>query len=517
MSIVRFFDAGARAHSSSVCLQGPAGDVWTYSEALSKTVRIARGLIARGFSKGFHGAVLSGNKAEALIAILGVCRAEGVWLPVNARNTWQTNAEFLKDMDCDVLFFESRWKEDVQRIRAQVTNIRLFVCLEELDRELSLRGLMASQPDGFFTPDWDPEGTAMIMATGGTTGRSKGAMLTNRNFSNTFASHMSVFNIAQRMTMLVAAPISHTAGAISLPFLARGARLVMMDGIEPQKLLQKIQDEKVNILFLPPTVIYVLLAQPNVREFDYSSLKYLLYGAAPMSPDKLVEAIEVFGPVMTQMYGQSEVPGAISALSADEHLVDGKPAPRARLLSAGRPFPFVRVEILCDDDCIAFAPGVRGEIIVQGDTVMKGYYKNPDATAQSRWGPWHRTGDIGELDENGYLTIVDRKKDMIITGGFNVYSTEVEAALMSHTAVKDCAVIGIPDEKWGEAVKAIVELRPGAPVEADSLREFARERLGGVKAPKSVEIVDSLPRSAAGKVLKKDLRRKYWTGLERSV
>jgi fatty-acyl-CoA synthase len=518
VSIVRFFDEGARANPHAVCFQDLTGKTWSYSKVLEKSVRIARGLAQRGFAKGFHGAVLSGNTADAFVAILGVCRAEGVWLPVNARNAAASNAEFLHDMDCDVLFFQARWKEDVDRIQRDVSRIRLFVCIDsEMDGCDSLEQLVAGESPEFFTPQWEPDATVMIMATGGTTGRSKGAMLSNRNLAGTFASHMSVLNITPRMTMLAAAPISHTAGVLSLPFLARGARLVLMDGIDPQALLRVIENERVNVLFLPPTVIYMLLTQPNVREFDYSSLKYLLYGAAPMSPDKLIEAMDVFGPVMIQMFGQAEVPGAISALSVEEHYANGEPAPRARLLSAGRPFPFVRVEILDDDEHLVRQPGVSGEIIVQGDTVMKGYYKNSIATAQSRWGSWHRTGDVGMFDREGYLTIVDRKKDMIITGGFNVYSTEVEAVLMAHPEVKDCAVIGVPDDRWGEAVTGIVELRPGAVLKAEALREFARARLGGVKTPKVIEIVEFLPRSAVGKVLKKDLRAKYWTGRERAV
>ena len=236
-----------------------------------------------------------------------------------------------------------------------------------------------------------------------------------------------------------------------------------------------------------------------------------------MSPDKLAEAMAVFGPVMVQIYGQAEVPGSISVLTLEDHLENGTPAPRQRLLSAGRRFPFTRVAIMDDAGCLLHQPGAVGEIVAQGDIVMQGYYKNPEATAEARRNGWHCTGDVGYFDEQGFLYIVDRKKDMIVTGGFNVFSSEVEAAVMAHAAVKDCAVIGVPDEKWGEAVKAVVELRPDQLMKTDELIEFVKSRLGSVKAPKTVEIVAELPRSAVGKVLKKEVRKRYWQGQERMV
>jgi acyl-CoA synthetase (AMP-forming)/AMP-acid ligase II len=299
--------------------------------------------------------------------------------------------------------------------------------------------------------------------------------------------------------------------------MARGGRIIMMDGIDPQSLLKVIEQERVNMIFLPPTVIYTLLAQPNVRDFDFSALRYFMYGAAPMSPDKLAEAIDVFGPVMLQIYGQAEVPGAISVLRIEDHFIEGQVAPRQRLLSAGRRFPFTRVAIMDDDGQLLTQPGAVGEIVAQGDIVTAGYYKNPEGTAEVQRNGWHCTGDVGYFDEQGFLFIVDRKKDMIVTGGFNVFSSEVEAAVMAHPAVKDCAVIGVPDDKWGEAVRAVIELRPNQSVEPQALVQFVKDRLGSVKAPKEVEIVAQLPRSAVGKVLKKEVRKKYWSAQERMV
>jgi len=520
MNLLDFFDAGIASHPHAPCFAdcGHDGPAITYAEAGAMTCQIARGLRALGLQPGFHGAVLSGNTAAAFIALLGVLRADGVWLPVNARNSLESNIEFLEDMDCDVLFYQARYADQITQIRSRVPRIRHCVALEETgDPELCVAKLTQGQSAEMFSAPLHPQGLAMIMGTGGTTGRSKGVMLSHRNLMSTMANHMSAMHVTDQMTVLAAAPITHTAGLVSLPFMARGGRVVLMDGIDPQNLLKTIERERVSMLFLPPTVIYTLLAQPNVREFDFSALRYLMYGAAPMSPDKLAEALEVFGPVMFQIYGQAEVPGAISVLRVEDHFLDGQIAPRQRLLSAGRRFPFTRVAIMDDDGKLLTEPGAMGEIVAQGDIVTAGYYKNPEATAEVQRQGWHCTGDVGYFDDQGFLFIVDRKKDMIVTGGFNVFSSEVEAAVMAHPAVKDCAVIGVPDDKWGEAVRAVIELRPGQSVEPHALIQFVKDRLGSVKAPKEVEIVEQLPRSAVGKVLKKEVRKKYWHAQERMV
>jgi acyl-CoA synthetase (AMP-forming)/AMP-acid ligase II len=245
-------------------------------------------------------------------------------------------------------------------------------------------------------------------------------------------------------------------------------------------------------------------------------VRYLRYGAAPMSVEKLKKALQLWGPVMAGGYGQSEAMTGIANLRPDEHMVDGKIASDERLSSVGRPNPLIRVVIMNDANEVV-PRGKTGEICVRGDLVMKGYYKAPDKTAQAIVDGWLHTGDVGHIDAEGYLHITDRKKDMIISGGFNVYPSEVEQVLWSHPAVQDCAVIGVPDEKWGEAVKAVVELNAGRQVTETELIALCKERLGSVMAPKSVDFVASLPRSPIGKVLKKDLREPYWSGVARRI
>ena len=286
---------------------------------------------------------------------------------------------------------------------------------------------------------------------------------------------------------------------------------------DPALLLAAIAKYRVTELFLPPTVIYRLLDIPDLgRKVDFSSLRYFMYGAAPMSVEKLKQAIDVIGPVMMGGYGQTEAPASIAYLRPDEHLVDGRFASDERLSSVGHPNPLVRVEIMNEANQV-LPQGETGEICVRGDLVMKGYYKAPDKTAETIIDGWLHTGDIGHLDAEGCLHITDRKKDMIISGGFNVYPSEVEQVIWSHPAVQDCAVIGVPDEKWGEAVKAVVELNEGQQVGAEELVRLCKEKLGPVKAPKSVDFVEALPRSPVGKVLKKDLRARYWAGSARKI
>jgi acyl-CoA synthetase (AMP-forming)/AMP-acid ligase II len=343
-------------------------------------------------------------------------------------------------------------------------------------------------------------------------------MNTHRNVQMMVASWLSVLAYpADRPPVnLAAAPLTHSAGVVSLMAAARGGTVVILPRADPALLVDAIEKYRVTELFLPPTVIYMMLDLPGVAARDYSSLRYFLYAAAPMSPEKLRRALQTFGPVMIQGYGQTEALAGISCLLPEEHFHGGEIAPEERLLSCGRPFPFVRCVIMNDENR-AVPDGTVGEICVRGDIVMSGYYKDPAKTAETIIDGWLHTGDVGFVDAAGYLHITDRKKDMIITGGFNVFSAEVEGVITSHPAVQDCAVVGVPDEKWGEAVKAVVERSPGMQVSAEEIIALCRERLGGVKAPKSVDFVERLPRSSVGKVLKREVRAVYWAGQSRQV
>jgi acyl-CoA synthetase (AMP-forming)/AMP-acid ligase II len=307
------------------------------------------------------------------------------------------------------------------------------------------------------------------------------------------------------------APLTHAAGVLCFPVMALGGEIVVMAKPDVGEFLALVERHRVTHTFLPPTLIYMLLAHEKLAATDLSSLQCFWYGAAPMSTERLEQALTAIGPVMAQLFGQVEAPMFISMLPPSAHFhADGSVA-RERLSSAGRPSPLVTVAIMADDGTL-LPPGERGEIVVRSSLVMAGYYRNPQATAEASRHGWHHTGDIGYLDGDDYLFIVDRAKDMIITGGFNVYSAEVEQALMAHPAVRDCGVVGLPDEKWGERVVAVVQAQAGAEPSEAELVAFAKERIGGVKAPKQVHVWPDLPRSTVGKVLKATIRERLLHG-----
>jgi acyl-CoA synthetase (AMP-forming)/AMP-acid ligase II len=331
-----------------------------------------------------------------------------------------------------------------------------------------------------------------------------------------FANWFAAMPVTRTPVHLVVAPMTHAAGTFIFATLAYGGANVILSSADPLKILEAIQRHRITQLFLPPTVIYRLLAYQNVRSYDTSSLQYFVYSAAPMSVDRLREALDVFGLVMVQCFGQAEAPFILTCMTTSDHAEANDPAKAHRLASCGRASPFVRVEIM-DPEGNILEPNERGEIVARGDLVMGGYYRNPEATAEALKYGWLHTGDIGFRDENGYVYIVDRLKDLIISGGFNISPSEVEQVLWSLPAVGDCAVIGVPDTQWGESVKAIVELKPGATLDIEDTLAYCRERLGSLKAPKSIEVWDTLPRSQVGKVLKKDIREKFWAGHTRRV
>jgi acyl-CoA synthetase (AMP-forming)/AMP-acid ligase II len=315
--------------------------------------------------------------------------------------------------------------------------------------------------------------------------------------------------------------MTHAAGAALFPVLSLGGTTIVHDGVNPSALLDSLEHDGVTRLFLPPTAIYTLLDHPTARGRDYTRLRYFLYGAAPMSVERLAEAWDVFGPVMAQCYGQTELPMMCAFLSPEDHALAMSSAQhRGRLASAGRPSLVANVRIAAETGTL-LPPGAPGEIVVRSSLRMSGYHEDRQQTAAAlRPGGWQATGDVGYLDEDGYLYIVDRSRDLIISGGFNVFPSEVEQVLFTHPLVSDCAVIGIPDPRWGEQVTAVVELRPGAAPDAAELEReliaLCKERLGSVKAPKQV-VLRVLPRSPVGKVLKRQLRDEFWQGRERLV
>jgi len=518
VTLVQYLDRGATLNPRGPALIGPDRD-FTYIEAQALTCRIARRLRTLGFVEGSAGAVLSPNAALAFVCTFGLSRAGMTWVPANPRNNLEENRYLLDTFDCRVLFFHSSFAAEIEALRPLLPKLSAYVCLDGTIGDIpSLDEFLDNASDTPFAPLWEPDALACIMPTGGTTGASKGVQLTQRNIATFVATYMACLNyrVDEPVVNLAAAPLTHAAGLFTLATLARGGRAVILPRAEPQLIIDAIQAHRVTELFLPPTVIYRMLDHPSVTARDYGSLRYFVYAAAPMSVEKLRRALKVFGPCMTQVFGQSEAPALCTFLAPEEHFVDGEIAPDEVLSSCGHSTPFVQLRIQ-DDDNRELPDGERGEICVRSDLVTPGYYGRPDLTAQAIVDGWLHTGDVGFRDDAGRIHICDRKKDMIISGGFNVYPQEIEQVIWSHPAVQDCAVIGTPDADWGEIVTAVVELNDGMQATAEEILALCRSRLGRIKIPKRLEFVASLPRSANGKVLKRDLRETYWRGRSRLV
>jgi len=518
MAIIDFFDRGWRINPTGTAyIQDDRS--YSFTEAGELSCRIANALLAEGFSTGTNGAVWAGNDVTAWVCTLGMWRANLAWIPVDAHKTVESNRDILDDFDCEIVFFQAAFAPVIAELRARLPQVRRWICIDgDAPDAISLETWIADQPSTDPAVAVSLDDTVSLSSTGGTTGTPKGVMNTHRSIQ-TFVTHFMLafpYGAEERPVNLAAAPMTHTAGVLTLPTTARGGTVVVVTSPQPGLMLEQIAKLRVTEFFLPPTVIYRLLELPGIEQFDFSSLRYFIYGAAPMSVEKLRKAIAVFGPVMAGAYGQTEAPASIAYLPPAEHFQNGVIGSDERLSAAGRPGPLIRVEIL-DDDNQVLASGETGEICVRGDLVMKGYYKAPELTAQAVVDGWLHTGDIGHLDADGYLHITDRKKDMIISGGFNVYPSEVEQVIWSHPAVQDCAVIGVPDADWGEAVKAVVELNPGESVTAEELIALCKSELGSVRTPKTVDFVEALPRSTVGKVLKKDLRDSYWAETARAI
>jgi acyl-CoA synthetase (AMP-forming)/AMP-acid ligase II len=521
MRAIDYFDKGAEAFPDRIAIID-RDTKYSYRQAQEASHRIARAMWANGLRGEEPVAIFSINDARILLCMVGLMRGGGVWVPLNYRNALDANVQFLNYSKTSWLFYHSSFREQVRDIKARVLSLEHFVCLDaENEGDPSLESFM-KQGDGVEMPEWgdargNPDRLAGLVPTGGTTGPAKGVMVTNLSWGTM----VETANLCLRCediapVCLSTAPLSHAAGVVAFAMLPMAATNVVMPAFDPLEVLQNIPRHRVTHIFLPPTALYAILSHPRVGEFDYSSLRRLLIAAAPVSPDKLKKAVEIFGPCVCQSFGQTEAPMYMTYLDAKTVAAAAAGDHPERLRSCGKATPAVRLAIM-DDVGNLLPPHQTGEIVARGALVSAGYYNLPEATAEIRTFGWHHTGDVGYRDEDGFFYIVDRKKDMIITGGFNVYCAEVEACIMELPQARECAVIGVPDEKWGEAVKAIVVLREGESLTEDAVIAHCKGRLGGVKSPKSVEFWKEIPKTPAAKTDKKAMRKPYWAKVDRAV
>ena len=471
----------------------------TYAGALDLIGRLQHVLAAQGLSRGDRIGLLAGNSAEAWCAGTAVHLNGMATSYLHPMSSVEDQLYQLADLDAAACVVDARRHGDRGGALAErcgdVSVLALGPSEFGPDLLAETAAVGAGRPHDLARPD----DIAEVRYTGGTTGRPKGAMRRHPALAHVMSlGTLMDFEIPFDASYLAAAPLSHAAGLMVVPVLQRGGTVHLHDGFDPGRFLETVERERISVSLVVPTMAYGLLDCPTFDSTDTSSLEVLFYGAAPMSPTRLAEGIERIGPVFSQLYGQTEC-YPISVLRRADH---ADPSLQA---SCGAPVTTVDVTLL-DRDGNPVSAGEGGEICARGPAVMDEYWRRPELTAEAFAHGWLHTGDVARMDERGYLTIVDRTKDMIISGGFNVFSREVEDALTSHDAVAMAAVFGLPDEKWGEAVTAAVVLRPGATVTPEELTAHVRELKGAVQAPKSVHLLDALPTTAVGKVDKKALR-----------
>ncbi len=496
------------------------GDVVvTFRQAEARVNRLAHALAALGHP-GDRIGMLMPNCREGLETILAPMKAGMAVVPMNVRLSPREHAFMLEDSGARVLVYHEALREHVRAIRAELGTVERFICVGQGDRgDLSFEDVQRGRPEAPPGAAIESDDLAWLFYTSGTTGVPKGAMLTHRNLLAMVHIILLDLNpVRETDVLLHAAAITHGSGVSMLHHIARGAANAFpaTRAFDPPRIFEAIERYGVTTMFLAPTMVHMLTSSGAHRDHDLSSLHTLFYGGGPMYVEQQQAAVRTFGPIFCQLYGQGEAPMVCTSLGKDEHLAGDDPVRQRRLASAGRETTGVHVRVVDDDDRDV-PPGVAGEIVARGDLVMKGYWGKPEATAETLRGGWLHTGDVGHLDEDGYLYITDRKKDMIISGGSNIYPRELEEVICTHPAVHEVAVIGVPDEKWGECVKAVVVLRAGTRATEAEIVEHCRRSLASYKKPASVEFVADLPKNAYGKILKRELREPYWRGRARRV
>lgn len=490
----------------------------SYAGLDARTDLIAGALIASGVEPAMRVAYLGKNSDSYFELLVGAAKARAILVPLNWRLADPEIAFAIEDAKPTILFVGREYEDRGAGFAAASSAPKIVAVEGDGGSHEGLEAWLASAGDAKGTRRPEPGDVLLIMYTSGTTGRPKGAMLSHRSLlridGDRPAPDPEWFTWSAGEKALIAMPTFHIGGTgQGLRALKGGSTAVILREFAVDEVLAQVAEHRITKLFLVPSAIQAVLRHPSLATADYSCLEYILYGASPVQPDLLRQAMDVFGCGFVQMYGMTETSGTVAALSPEDHASGSK----YLTASAGRPLAGVEIRIV-DDEGKDLPAGSIGEIAIRSPANMVGYWGRPDATAQTIDGEgWLRSGDVGTLGRDGYLFVRDRVKDVIISGGENIYPAEVEGALSSHPAVAEVAVIGIPDDRWGEAGKAVVVLREGRTASSGELIEWAKSRIASYKAPKSIDFIASLPRNASGKILRRDLRDRYWKDHERKV
>ncbi|HSE96870.1 MAG TPA: long-chain-fatty-acid--CoA ligase [Blastocatellia bacterium] len=490
-----------------------------YKQVNERVDRLSGALSSLGITRGDRVAILALNCHRFLEVYYGVPQLGAAVVPINFRLPPADVKYIIDHSGSRAVIVDSALLPVIEAIRDSLDGVEHFIFLSDETREgyICYEEMLASGPTDFVAPEVSEEELLGLFYTSGTTAEPKGVMLTHKNLLANIANSEPYAQRKPYDIYLHAAPMFHLAdGSAVFSNTAHGATQAFIARFDPAAVLDIISRERVTTTILVPTMINFLLQLPDLGSYDLSSLRHITYGASPIAPDLLRRAMAAFNCRFMQGYGLTEASPLLTVLTAEDHVITNEKSER-RLASCGKPAEGVEVRVIKEDGTDA-RPGEVGEIIARGANIMRGYWKRPGDTELAIRDGWLHTGDLATVDDEGYIYLVDRKKDMIVTGGENVYSTEVEAVLYSHPAIKEAAVIPVPDADWGEAVHACVVVKDGGRLTAEELVEFCGERMANYKVPRSVEFIEGeLPKGGTGKILKKELRERHWRGQSRRI
>jgi long-chain acyl-CoA synthetase len=514
-TLKEMLNANAQRYADKTALVGKERS-YTFGEVNRRINSLANGLTDLGVQKGDRVGILAYNCPQ-YFEVFGLAKAGRVCVPLNHRSAGRELAYLINNSGLNTLIVGSAFLEVVGSIRDELDAVENLICLDaEVEGMTSYEELIARYASNEPVDEVTADDPAALYYTSGTTGHPKGAIHTHRSLLAEIGIHEGSFSPDD--VVLCVMPFFHVGGSAAHLFAAftYGATSVIHKGFDETRVLEAIAKQKVTYVGLVPAMIIRLLEHPDLDKYDLSSLRTIMYVGAPMPLEALRKGIERFGQVFSQLFGQTETLN-VAVLRKEDHKVEGSAKEVKRLESAGKPLGQGETRIV-DEHGRDVPLGEVGEILARSDRMMSGYWGMPEETAETiEEDGWLHTGDVGRMDEDGYIYLVDRRKDMIISGGENIYSREVEEVLYVHDAVLEAAVVGVPDKKWGESVKAVVVLKDGAQASEDEIIDFCKEHLASYKKPRSVEFWDSLPKTGSGKIKKAEIREGYWKGQERRI
>jgi long-chain acyl-CoA synthetase len=492
------------------------GKTLTYKELDRRVNQLANYFLSLNLKGCKHVAILSDNCPQYMEIYFAAAKAGFVVIPLNTRLAKNELVSILQDAEIKVLLFGDGYSEIASMV-APDADISILISIEKQEKAISFYEDVLTQ---FNVKDpeipVDENQLAILMYTGGTTGRAKGVMISHRSFMTAMLDLTLTYMFDKSDTSCIILPMFHAAVWPAFCLAIVGGKIAILRRPELKSILGLLEKEKCTHMVAVPTIFNGLMEHPELDTFDLSNIKKLSYGGSPIAPVLLRKMIEKFGSIFWQAYGLTEASPVLTVLRPEDHILEGLPEKVRRLNSVGREHYSPTVRVIRDNGK-EVAPGEVGEIVGKGKNIMLGYWKMPEKTAETIIDGWLHTGDMGTTDEDGFIYLVDRKNDMIITGGENVYPREVEDTLYEHPAVMEVAVVGIPDPKWGESVKAVIVLKEGMAAEEKDIIAFARSKLAGYKCPKSIDFRSSLIKTAAGKIARSAIKKEYWMGKDRLI